>query len=155
MKRKYSSPRYKRSTRTGRKPLPKDKRRKTVSVRVAPETYKYLFQKGLKAGREIDRLVKKHLQASSQNSSTEIALIDSPDANLEPDLIDTKLKDDILKNNSDNFGSDTIMEMARGLLALVAERGTEHLSQEQISLLDDNFTLIINNYLATFRHKKL
>ncbi|MEW6735991.1 MAG: hypothetical protein AB1489_32150 [Acidobacteriota bacterium] len=124
----YSASRYKKSTRIGRKPLPVDKQRKTISLRVAPATYRYLAERGLKAGREVDRLVRRVIEEESGPK--------------EPS-----------SETSQDEARDTIMESARGLVALIAERGTEHLSQEQIAVLDDNFTLLVNNYLATFKRK--
>jgi hypothetical protein len=50
-------------------------------------------------------------------------------------------------------GSDVIMGQARGLLAMVAERDTDHLSQEQIEMLNTSFEILINNFLGAFRKK--
>jgi hypothetical protein len=52
---------------------------------------------------------------------------------------------------TDDF--NPIVEQARGLLALLVERGTGHLSQDQVEMLSDNFSLLINNYLVTLRKR--
>lgn len=132
--RQSSSHNFGRSPR-GRKPIPAEMRRKTISVRVAAETYDYLIRHGLKAGREIDRLVKRQ----SQEAGVEAAPAAPPEYAF---------------GIAEDEARDTITELARGLLALIAERGTSHLSREQIQQLDDDFTTIVNDYLATFKRTR-
>ena len=134
--RKYSSPRYKQPTRPGRKPLPKDKRRKLIAARVSPNTFQYFSSQNVRLGALLDQLVKKELRPPNENSSANDQSIDF-DA---PEFL-----------NDDSC--DLVTEQARGLLALIVERGTDHLTQEQIEMLSDNFTLIVNNFTATFKKR--
>jgi hypothetical protein len=143
MVRNYSSTIYKKPTRAGRKPLPKGQHRKTISVRVAPDTYQYLVKHGLKAGREIDRLVKMTIAQTADDAAFK---------NVQDQLSELEGAQE-QSAIAEAEARDTITETARGLLALIVERGTSHLNQDQIEMLDDNFSLLINNFLLTFKHK--
>ncbi len=49
---------------------------------------------------------------------------------------------------------DPVLEMARGLLAMIVERGTSHISSEQVEGLENSFLVLLNSYLATFKKEK-
>lgn len=137
MTKKYAEPRYHKKRHPGRKRLAPDNRRQLIAARVAPETFKFLKNEDLKLGLLIDQLVRfKQI--------------------LRPELI-AKLGRETIDFDAPEILSpefDPIIEQARGLLALMVERGTTHLSQDQIDILSDNFTLLLNNYLATFKSSK-
>src|SRR6185369_1742356 len=58
MPRNYSTPRYRSKPRPGRKKLPAGKRRRLVSARVSPETYKFLKNHPDRLGLLIDEWVR-------------------------------------------------------------------------------------------------
>jgi hypothetical protein len=120
----------------GRKPLPVARRRTLISARVAPETAKYFRKQEVKLGSLLDQWVREKLIAKQ----AEIERIKNKPA------CETLVLDE-------EDGSDVIMEQARGLLAMIAERGTSHLSEEQIGILSTSFEVLINNYLATFKKR--
>jgi hypothetical protein len=124
------------SKKMGRRPLPEYARRQLITSRVAPETAKWLRYQPDKLGAIIDSLVAPH-RISEQAKFEQI----TSDPACETMIMDGE------------DGLDMIMEQARGLLAMMAERGTRHLSEEHIEILSTNFELLINNYLATFKKK--
>src|SRR5438552_3757407 len=65
MARKYSTPRYKSKTRTGRKPISKKHCIKLITARVAPESHKYLTNHDMRTGLLIDHLVRKEILSLS------------------------------------------------------------------------------------------
>jgi hypothetical protein len=111
---------------SGRKPLNVNRRRKTISVRILPETEQLLRDNKVKLGLFIDQGVYAQFSPKSLDEPGEI----------------------------DNFEAyDVITEMARGLMAMIVERGTSHLSIEQIDLLSEDFTNLVNHFSATFRKR--
>jgi hypothetical protein len=118
----YTDPRYRNKPHPGRKPLPVTKKRKLIAARIAPETYHYLQKENIKLGLLIDQLVR-----FKQLLKPEIA----------EKLGCERLDFDTPQLLTDDF--NPIVEQARGLLALLVERGTGHLSQDQVEMLSDNF----------------
>src|SRR4051812_39392533 len=99
----------------GRKPLPRGQHRQLVAARIAPETAKWLKWQEMKLGSLIDQWVRERMiseQAQFEripnNPACETMILDEED------------------------GSDVIMEQARGLLAMVAER-VQAISRKSIS----------------------
>ncbi|MBL8152007.1 MAG: hypothetical protein JNN15_18965 [Blastocatellia bacterium] len=119
--------------RLGRKLLPEEKRRKLITARVAPETYRFFKEQEAKLGLYLDQLVRKEVIGSF-----------------------AKTEEDSNEASSEQIGFDPydlITEHARGLLAMIVERGTSHLSQEQVEVLSENFATLVNNYCATFKKR--
>jgi hypothetical protein len=133
MPRKYSSPRYKKPTRPGRKPKQEDEKRKTISVRLAPDTYNFLQGQGQKKGLLLDRLIRGYMLRVGETFPD----IEAPVWPVDEDA------------GVEHF--DQTLENLRGILAMMVERGTTHLNKEQIDILDTSMTLLTNNYLATFK----
>jgi hypothetical protein len=48
---------------------------------------------------------------------------------------------------------DPITEQARGLLALVVERGTAHLTEAQVEKISDQFSILVNTFTTTFKRR--
>jgi len=155
MARKYSTPRYKSKTRSGRKPIGKKHCRKLITARVAPETHKYLTKHDMKIGLLIDHLVRKEILSLSGREPAGL-LIDGRTENEVEWGSKIGSRETFLLDNESPFSDDpydVITEQARGLLAFIVERGTRHLTQEQIEALSDNFALLINNFSATFKRR--
>jgi hypothetical protein len=155
MVRKYDSPRYKNKSRPGRKPLPDEERRKLITARVAPETFKYFAESEMKVGLIIDLMVKKEMLGlpSHQIPSNHVhhTLQIGGKKNLKTGLRETSNFDNESLLDEDPY--DVITEHARGLLAFIFERGTGHLTEDQIEQLSESFTNLVNQYIATFRKR--
>jgi hypothetical protein len=122
----------------GRPKLKLGSHRQLVAARVAPDTAKYFKQHDMRIGSLLDQWVRERRiadQAAFERNSAkppcETMVLDEED------------------------GSDVVIEQARGLLAMIAERGTAHLSVEQIEILNTSFEVLINNYLATFKKREM
>ena len=153
MARKYSTPRYKSKTRPGRKPIGKKHCRKLITARVAPESHKYLTNHDMRTGLLIDHLVRKEFLSLSGRESVS-SLVDGFTENEGEWSSINGSRETFLLDKESPFSDDpydVITEQARGLLALIVERGTRHLTQEQIEVLSDNFALLINNFSASFK----
>ena len=155
MARKYSTPRYKSKTRPGRKPIGKKHCRKLITARVAPETHKYLTKHDMRTGLLIDHLIRKELLSLLGKESVSSLVDGIRENDGEWNSINGSRETFPLENESpfSDDPYDVITEQARGLLALIVERGTRHLTQEQIEVLSDNFSLLINNFSATFKKR--
>jgi hypothetical protein len=122
---------------SGRKPLPKDKQRKLITARVSAETYQYVQEQNIQLGLLIDQMAKFYKR-------------------LPPDLRN-KLSQKEFNFDLDEYLSkefDPVIEQARGLLAMMVERGTSHLTEGEIEMLGNNFSLIVNNFTGTFKPKQ-
>jgi len=108
----------------GRKPLLNGQHRVAISARVSPLSAEYIRENKLKLGLFIDSLVKSKLEPSTDTTEAEI-----------------------------QEAYDVIGEQARGLYALIIERGTDHLTEDEIELLSQDFSNLINHYRSTFIKK--
>ncbi len=127
---KYSSPRYRNKPHPGRKPLSAQEKRRHLTIRLAPDTHNYLKTMDRKAGLYLDGLIRADMLKRGCGTLD----IDMPGCLTE-----------------DPQG--IILEQARGLIALMIERGTDHLTEEHVEILSNNFSLLINNFVATFKKK--
>lgn len=122
----------------GRKNLPTEKKRKLIAARVSPESLQYLQKNKIQPGLFIDQSVRLRKMLSPE---IEKKIFRS--SNIDFDL------DEFL---SKEF--DPVIELARGLLAMMVERGTFHISEEQVEMLENSFLVLLNNYSATFKKEK-
>lgn len=122
----------------GRKNLPTEKKRKLIAARVSPESFQYLQKSNIQPGLFIDQSVRLRKMLSPEIEKKVFR-----SSNIDFDL------DEFL---SKEF--DPVIEMARGLLAMMVERGTSHISQEQVEMLENSFLVLLNNYSATFKKEK-
>lgn len=133
-----SSTESKKKSPSGRKNLPTEKKRKLIAARVSPESLQYLQKNNIQLGLFIDQSIRLRKML---NPEIEKKIFRS--SNIDFDL------DEFL---SKEF--DPVIEMARGLLAMMVERGTSHISQEQAEGLENSFLVLLNSYLATFKKEK-
>lgn len=122
----------------GRKNLPIEKKRKLIAARVSPESLQYLQKNNIQPGLFIDQSIRLRKMLSPE---IEKKIFRS--SNIDFDL------DEFL---SKEF--DPVVELARGLLAMIVERGTSHISSEQVEGLENSFLVLLNSYLATFKKEK-
>jgi hypothetical protein len=122
----------------GRKNLPTEKKRKLIAARVSPESLQYLQKNNIQPGLFIDQSIRLRKML---NPEIEKKIFRS--SNIDFDL------DEFL---SKEF--DPVVELARGLLAMIVERGTSHISSEQVEGLENSFLVLLNSYLATFKKEK-
>ncbi|MBI4851691.1 MAG: hypothetical protein HY819_07840 [Acidobacteria bacterium] len=122
----------------GRKNLPTEKKRKLIAARVSPESLQYLQKNNIQPGLFIDQSIRLRKML---NPEIEKKIFRS--SNIDFDL------DEFL---SKEF--DPVVELARGLLAMIVERGTSHISSEQVEGLEHSFLVLLNSYLATFKKEK-
>lgn len=122
----------------GRKSLPTEKRRKLIAARVSPESLQYLQKNNIQPGLFIDQSVRLRKMLSPE---IEKKIFRS--SNIDFDLEEFLSKE-----------FDPVIELARGLLAMMVERGTSHISQEQVEMFENSFLILLNSYLATFKKEK-
>jgi hypothetical protein len=133
-----------------------------VSARVSPETYKFLKKHPDRLGLLIDGWVRLEQFGLEQREEVplEPAGLESEEAaegSAEGNGRQKKGGRETIDFDADELLSeaefDPITEQARGLLALVVERGTAHLTEAQVEKISDQFSILVNTFTTTFKRR--